>query len=331
MTRRITILGSGAMATACACLLCEQADQQVTMWTRSADNAALLNRSRENQRLLPGVAFPESLTVTADFAEALRGADFLVVSIPTKYLRDSLAPLAQHVHGRPTAISVVKGIENGTLKRPSEIIAETLPVADVAVLSGPSHAEEVGKRLPASVVAAASSQDLARCVQEMFTTDRFRVYSNADVLGVELAGALKNVIGIAAGICDGLRFGDNAKSALMTRGIVEISRFGQQLGAAPGTFSGLAGVGDLITTCMSPHGRNRLVGQRLGRGETLHQITTSKASVAEGVNTAQSVHDLSRKMGVEMPICEQVYEVLFRNRDPLAATNALMMRPPREE
>lgn len=331
MPSRITILGSGAWATACALLLCEREDQQVTLWCRDPANAATMNRDRTNARLLPGVRFPERLVVTGDIRVAASGADYVVVAVPTKYLRATLSPLAAAVPKGVTAISVVKGIENRTLERPTEIIRECLPVGDVAVLSGPSHAEEVANRLPASVVAAAANPDLARRVQEMFTTDRFRVYSNSDLLGVELAGALKNVIGIAAGICAGLGFGDNAVSALMTRGIVEITRFGVALGADSATFAGLAGIGDLITTCISPHGRNRGVGERIGRGETLDAILSSMPSVAEGVNTAASVHDLARQKGIEMPICEQVYHVLFEGRSPLDATNALMMRPPREE
>ena len=335
MSTRIAILGSGAMATACATLLCENPDQEVVMWARTPDTAETLMRDRENRRLLPGVRFPTRLRVTSDVSEATSSADFLVVSIPTRYLRETLQGIASQVRRAPVAISVVKGIENGTLARPSEIIAETLGGrpggCEIVVLSGPSHAEEIGRRLPASVVAASQSPALSRRVQEMFTTERFRVYSNGDVLGVELAGALKNVIGLAAGICDGLGFGDNAKSALMTRGIVELMRFGAALGADPATFSGLAGIGDLITTCISPHGRNRRVGERLGRGESLADIFASTPSVAEGINTAQSVHDLAQKRKIDMPICNQVYHVLFKGRTPLEATSSLMMRPLKEE
>ena len=319
------------MATACATLLCERPDQEVTLWARTDGTAETLRQDRENRRLLPGVKYPDRLKITGDITEATRAADYLVVSIPTKYLRESLEGIAPRIGRVRAAISVVKGIENATLARPSEIISESFGGCDVAVLSGPSHAEEIGRRLPASIVAASRDAALARHVQEMFTTERFRVYSNTDVLGVELAGALKNVIGLAAGICDGLGFGDNAKSALMTRGIVEMTRFGCALGAESATFAGLAGIGDLITTCISPHGRNRKIGERLGRGENLADILASTASVAEGINTAQSVHDLARKRRIDMPICDQVYHVLFKGRTPLEATSSLMMRPLKEE
>jgi glycerol-3-phosphate dehydrogenase (NAD(P)+) len=228
-------------------------------------------------------------------------------------------------------VSVVKGIEIHTLRRPSQIINEVLGSRAVVSLSGPSHAEEIARKLPASVVAACGDIALARRVQEMFTTDRFRIYTNSDLIGVELAGALKNVIAIAAGICDGLGYGDNAKSALMTRGIVEISRFGATLGAEPATFSGLAGVGDLITTCISRYSRNRQVGERLGKGESLPAILASMEAVAEGINTAHAVLELAQQKGLEMPITAEVCAVLSGERTPAAATQSLMLRPLRDE
>jgi glycerol-3-phosphate dehydrogenase (NAD(P)+) len=228
-------------------------------------------------------------------------------------------------------VSVIKGIESGTLSRPSMIMSETLGPRPVIVLSGPCHAEEAARRLPASLVAASEDADWAVRVQDAFTTDRFRVYTNRDVIGVEVAGALKNVIAIAAGISDGLGYGDNAKSALMTRGIVEMMRFGVALGAQPTTFWGLAGIGDLITTCVSPHGRNRRVGERLARGETLAAISTEMTGVAEGVSTCPAVIGLASKHGVEMPIATEVHRVLFEGKDPVEATDSLMQRPPKSE
>jgi glycerol-3-phosphate dehydrogenase (NAD(P)+) len=201
----------------------------------------------------------------------------------------------------------------------------------MVALGGPSHAEEISRRLPATVVAASGDVALAKTVQDMFTTDRFRVYTNTDIVGVELAGALKNVIAIAAGICDGLSYGDNAKSALVTRGLVEITRFGEALGAEPLTFSGLAGMGDLITTCISPYSRNREVGQRLGQGETLNDILNSMRGVAEGVTTTSSVYELAEKLAIDMPITKEVYRVLFNEKSPEEATDTLMLRPPRVE
>ena len=331
MATKITVLGSGAMATACSILLAEHDGQSVSLWARNAEYAEDIARSRENKRLLPGVRIPENVEVTADIDRAVAGADLLVAAIPTKYLRAALTGIAPHLTDDRPVVSVVKGLENDTFQRPSEIIAEVLGHRAVVALGGPSHAEEIARRLPASVVAASGDIALARRVQAMFATDRFRVYSNLDIIGVELAGALKNVIAIAAGICDGLEYGDNAKSALMTRGIVEITRFGTACGAERETFAGLAGMGDLITTCISPYGRNRMVGERLGRGETLTQILESMDAVAEGVTTTKSVYDLAQQKGIEMPITGQVYRVLFEGCSPEEATESLMMRPQKRE
>ncbi|MFQ5734269.1 MAG: NAD(P)H-dependent glycerol-3-phosphate dehydrogenase, partial [Planctomycetaceae bacterium] len=236
----------------------------------------------------------------------------------------------QLTHDRPV-VSVIKGLERDTFMRPSEIIADVLGFRAVVALGGPSHAEEIARRLPASVVAASGDVALAKEVQAIFTTDRFRVYTNLDIVGVELAGALKNVIAIAAGICDGLNYGDNAKSALLTRGIVEITRFGRAFGAEQSTFAGLAGMGDLITTCISPYGRNRMVGERLGGGETLPEILDSMDAVAEGVTTTKSVFELADRKGIEMPITAEVHAVLFEGKSPVEATDSLMGRPPKGE
>ncbi|HWL08770.1 MAG TPA: NAD(P)H-dependent glycerol-3-phosphate dehydrogenase, partial [Planctomicrobium sp.] len=223
------------------------------------------------------------------------------------------------------------GIENDTFSRPSQIIQQVLGQRDVVALVGPSHAEEIARRLPCSVVAACPNLDRARRVQDLVTTDRFRVYTIPDLIGAELAGALKNVISLAAGMCDGLGFGDNAKSTLMTRGMVEITRFGVALGAEPETFAGLAGLGDLITSCTSRHGRNRKVGEMLGQGKTLDEILGSVTFVAEGVSTSRAVHFLAQKLGVELPIIEQIYRVLFEGVTPLEATETLMRRPTGDE
>jgi glycerol-3-phosphate dehydrogenase (NAD(P)+) len=331
MTTKTTILGSGAMATACSILLAEHPKQDVAIWARNPKNAREISEQRENQRLLPGVSIPESIQITADIQQAVEGAELLVVAIPTKFLRAALSEIASHLTDDRPVVSVVKGLENETFMRPSEIIADVLGNRAVVALGGPSHAEEISRRLPASVVAASGDVALAKQVQQMFNTDRFRVYTNLDIIGVELAGALKNVVAIAAGICDGLEYGDNAKSALMTRGLVEMTRFGTALGAESLTFSGLAGIGDLITTCFSPYGRNRMVGERLGKGETLDDILESMDAVAEGVTTTKSVFELAEQKGVELPITREVHCVLFEQKSPEEATNALMLRPPRGE
>ena len=331
MPDKVTVLGSGAMGTACAIVLAEHPDQEVAIWARNAEHAAEMVKRRENRRLLPGVEIPKRIQITADVAEAVEGSSILVAAIPTKYLRHGLEQIASTLNRDRPVVSVIKGIENDTFMRPSEIIADVLGQRGVVTLGGPSHAEEISRRLPASVVAASGDLSLARRVQQMFNTDRFRVYTNLDIVGVELAAALKNVIAIAAGISDGLGYGDNAKSALMTRGIVEITRFGTALGAEPLTFAGLAGMGDLITSCVSRHGRNRAVGERLGKGESLKQILDSMDAVAEGVTTTRSVYELADRRGIDMPITREVYRVLFEGKSPAEATNSLMDRPPRGE
>lgn len=331
MSNKVTILGSGAMATACSTLLAEHPDQPVSMWVRNPAHAEAMLRDRENRRLLPGVRIPNSVEITSDLEKALVDAEFLVAAIPTQFLRETLGSIKRHLNQERPVISVVKGIENETFYRPSEIIADVLGSRAVVALSGPSHAEEIGRKLPATVVAASGDLGLARHVQRMFNTDRFRVYTNLDLIGVELAAALKNVVAIAAGISDGLGYGDNAKSALMTRGLVEMTRFGARFGAEPATFTGLAGMGDLITTCMSRFGRNRHVGERLGQGEPLQQILGSMEAVAEGVATSRSVHQIAEQDGIEMPITSEVYQVLFEGKSPSAATHSLMLRPLRPE
>jgi glycerol-3-phosphate dehydrogenase (NAD(P)+) len=332
MPTRFAILGDGAWGTAIALLLAQKDDHRVTLWSARPENARLLRERRENVRLLPGIPIPDAILLTEDVTEAVDSADLLVSAIPTVYLRPTLQRVAPAVSPDARVLSLTKGIENNTFLRPSEIIRQVLGVEHVAVLSGPSHAEEVSRGRPTSVVVAGEDLDLARWLQACFSTDRFRVYTNLDVIGVELGGALKNIIGIAAGISDGLEFGDNTKAALLTRGLVEMTRFGVALGAEPQTFVGLAGLGDLITTCMSRHGRNRHVGERLGRGEKLEEIVPAMGGmIAEGVTTTRSVHDRAVRMEIEMPITTEVYRVLYEGKDPRAAVDDLMLRAPRLE
>jgi glycerol-3-phosphate dehydrogenase (NAD(P)+) len=327
----IAILGDGAWGTAIALLLAQNPRHRVTLWSAREDSGRLLQERRENVRLLPGVPIPRSVELTMDVKQAVAGADLWVAAIPTIYLRATLTRIAAVVSSGPPILSLAKGLENGTFLRPTEILSQVLGVEKVAVLSGPSHAEETSRGLPASVVAASHDLELARQVQQLFSTERFRVYTNRDPVGVELAGALKNIIGIAAGINDGLGLGDNAKAALLTRGLVEMTRFGVALGAEAQTFTGLAGLGDLITTCVSPHGRNHRVGQRLARGERWADIQANMTMVAEGAYTARSVHDRAAQMGIDMPITAEVYRVLYENKDPRAAVTDLMVRQPKGE
>lgn len=330
MGTQFTIIGDGAMGTACAVLLARQPAHEVTIWCQFAENQAQMSAQRENVKFLPGVPIPASVRLTTEFAEA-RHADAFVVAVPTVYLAATLERLAPLWPVGKPVVSVIKGMEQETFRAPSQIIGEQLNDPPVAVLSGPSHAEEISRGLPASVVAASGDLRLARLVQQWFTTDRFRVYTSHDLRGTELAGALKNVIAIAAGICDGLGFGDNAKSALMTRGLVEMVRFGLILGAEADTFYGLAGLGDLITTCVSQHGRNRRVGQRLGEGKTLDEILRESPQVAEGVWTARSVHDLCQRRNIDMPVTTEIYRILFEGKAPIQAVADLMNRDPKPE
>ncbi|MFN0054024.1 MAG: NAD(P)H-dependent glycerol-3-phosphate dehydrogenase [Planctomycetales bacterium] len=331
MVDKVAILGAGAMGTGCAALLAERSGAQVTLWARTQAAAQELDTCRENRRLLPGVPLSPAIEVTSDLTIATSGATLLVVAIPCSYLRRALLDMAPYLPPNVPVVSVVKGIENDTFLTPSQIIRQTLGPRDVATLCGPSHAEEFARRLPASVVVAGGHQALLESVQRLFTTDRFRVYTNSDFTGVELAGALKNVIAIAAGICDGLEYGDNAKAALLTRGLAEMTRFGVALGGRQETFWGLAGVGDLMTTCFSGFGRNRRVGERLGQGDSLTQILAELHGVAEGVATCRSVAGLARERQIVMPICTEVYHVLFDGKSPAAATMSLMQRPLRDE
>ncbi len=319
------------MATACSLILNENENQEISIWGRNSEHVNAICKHRENRRLLPGILIPDEIQITSDIQQATKNADILIASIPTKFLREALSKISSEMTSTNPVVSVIKGLENKTFMRPSEIIKDVLGDRTVLALGGPSHAEEIARRKPASVVAACEDMEFANRVQSLFNTDRFRVYTNKDIIGVELAGALKNVVAIAAGICDGLEFGDNAKSALITRGLVEMTRFGMEMGAEQLTFSGLAGMGDLVTTCFSKHSRNRSVGEKLGKGKTLTEILAETESVAEGVTATKSIYELSLERKLEMPIVSEVYRVLFEKQSPLEATARLMMRPPRDE
>ena len=326
MPTRVAVIGDGGMGTACAIILAGKPALEVALWSAFGDYARFLADRRENVKYLPGVRIPDRVAITGHIDEAVRGAQVLVLAIPTVYMRVTLERIRGALgHGRP-AVSVAKGIENKTFLRPSEIVHEVLGDRPIAVLSGPSHAEEIARQLPATVVAASGDLSLARMVQDLFSTDRLRVYTNLDLIGVELAGALKNIIGIAAGICDGLGFGDNAKAALLTRALVEMTRFGVAMGAETRTFYGLAGLGDMITTCISPYGRNRAVGEAVGAGRKLRDVLDGMDQVAEGVSTTRAVYELAERNGVDMPITAEVYRVLFEDKPPLDAVTDLMLR-----
>lgn len=328
MASTFAIIGSGAWGTTIAILLARNPSHRVRLWSYRPEVTRQLRECRQNAPLLPGITIPEAVELFDDIHAAVRETDLCIVAVPTVYLRATLTQQKPVLDSHTAVLSLCKGLENKTFDRPTEILREVVGDRPIAILSGPSHAEEVARSLPASVVAASTDVGLAKRVQEWFTTARFRVYTNPDVIGVELAGALKNVIAIAAGICDGLNLGDNAKAALLTRGIVEMARFGIAHGATPETFNGLAGIGDLIATCTSCHGRNRRVGERLAHGVQLKAILASTEMVAEGVYTARSVYEKANKMGLELPICNEVYRVLYEDKSPRAAVESLMQRTP---
>ena len=327
---QVAVIGGGAMGTAMAVLFAK-AVGEVRLWVRRPDRAGSIASLRENRDHLPGIALDDSIRPTSDVGEALDGADLAVVAIPSAFLRATVGPMAGSFRPGLPILSVVKGIEIGTGMVPTAILAEVLGTRGLAILTGPSHAEEIAAGLPASVVVAANDPDLAIEAQRALNSETFRVYTNPDLIGAELAGALKNVLGVAAGICEGLGFGDNAKAALLTRGLVEITRLGVRLGADPSTFAGLAGLGDVITTCYSKFGRNRDLGIKIGQGSTLETVRAGSKGVAEGAYTARSVSELAARLEVSMPITDEVCRILYDGKPPRLAFEDLMLRPPRDE
>ncbi|MBE7446726.1 MAG: NAD(P)-dependent glycerol-3-phosphate dehydrogenase [Planctomycetia bacterium] len=328
--KKIAVIGNGGWGTTLAILL-HKKGYEVTLWGADPSYVEYLKEKKENIKYLKGFPIPSGICITSDISNNMRDTQLIVSATPTPYLRSVLMKFKGIFAHEVPIVSVTKGIENETLMTPSEIIANVLGKPPTSLLLGPSHAEEVARGLPTTIVASSKDSNLARVVQGVFTTDRFRVYTNPDMAGVELGAAMKNVIAIAAGICDGLKFGDNSKAALISRGLVEISRLGIAMGANRSTFSGLAGLGDLITTCISPYGRNRRVGEQIGKGKKLQEILEGMEQIAEGVWTTKSVVALSRKFNVEMPITNEIYAVLFTNKNPLEAVSNLMMRAPKSE
>lgn len=318
------------MGTVCALQL-QAKGHAVVLWSAFADHARQLAATRENATFLPGFSIPPEVTITADGACALNDAEIVINAVPCQYMRSVWPALAGATPPEALYVSVTKGIENDTLHRPSEILGELVGPVRLVVLSGPSIAREVARGMPATLVAAAPDTDAARAVQTLFSSASLRVYTNDDLVGVELAGAMKNVIALAAGVIDGINAGDNAKAALLTRGLVEITRLGTAMGAKPQTFSGLAGLGDLVTTCISPHGRNRRLGELIGKGLTLEQACGTMNSVVEGVATAKSVVALADRHDVDMPIARAVYEVIFEGKPADQAIRELMVRQPKGE
>ncbi|HYJ33068.1 MAG TPA: NAD(P)H-dependent glycerol-3-phosphate dehydrogenase [Candidatus Binatia bacterium] len=327
----VAVIGGGGWGTALAALLVKNG-HAVRLWVYEADLAERMRRDRRNDLFLPGVAIPEAVAITSDLAEAATGCATVLFATPSHALRATATRLAAEktaLAAARLAVIATKGLEQDTHRRMSEVAQETLPAplgSDPVVLAGPSHAEEVARGIPTAVVAACRDHARAASVQEAFSSETFRVYTNDDVLGVEIAVALKNVVAIAAGISDGLGFGDSTKGALLTRGLAEIARLGEALGARPETFSGLAGMGDLIATATSRHSRNRRLGEAVGRGATLAEALAASPMVAEGVGTAQAAVDLAARLGIELPIAEQVRAILYEGKSARSAMRELLTR-----
>ncbi|MBI3272934.1 MAG: NAD(P)-dependent glycerol-3-phosphate dehydrogenase [Planctomycetes bacterium] len=330
MPKKVLVLGAGGWGT-CLAIHLHRKGHQTRLWGHSAEYVEWLRRYRENTRYLPGISIPEDIEITSELRAAVEGLDLLVMAVPTQFCRSVLIHLVEFFPKDGAVVSVSKGIENDTLLRPSDIIRDVLGKVRVAVLAGPSHCEEIARCLPTIVVASSKDEDLSRQVQQTFVAEHLRVYTNPDMVGVEFGAAVKNVIAIAAGILDGLALGDNAKASLLSRGMIEIARLGVALGAKKNTFFGISGLGDLVTTCVSPYGRNREVGFRIGKGQKLSAVLSGMEKVAEGVWTTRSARALARKHNVDSPIIQEVFRVLYEDKDPAHAVRDLMVRSPKSE
>lgn len=327
---KIAVIGSGGWGTAISILLSGKG-HDVYLWSWIQEETDRLAKDRENKEFLPNVKFPDKIHCTHDMAECTDGAELIITAAPSPATRNTAKQLSPHVKEGQRIINISKGLEEGTLLRLSQVYKEEIPQANVSVMSGPSHAEEVSRGLPTTNVVASEDMETAKFIQDIFMCEMFRVYTSTDIIGVELGGALKNVIALCAGISDGLGYGDNTKAALMTRGLAEMSRLGIAMGAKEKTFMGLSGVGDLIVTCTSMHSRNRRAGILLGEGKTLQETLDSVHMVVEGVNTAAAAYEMSKKYNVEMPIVEEAYNILYNNRDAREAVLLLMTREKKEE
>lgn len=330
MSEKIAVIGAGSWGTALSVSLSGNG-HTVKIWDLNKEHLKELSDNRENVRYLPEVKFPDSMQISYTVGEAIEDADIVLFSVPAQHFRSALSGALPYLKPEMVLVNVAKGIEQKSLKRLSEIAFETLPDARYVVLSGPSHAEEVGRGLPTTLVSASDEQELAEYIQDVFMSDRLRIYTNSDVIGVELGGALKNIIALGAGISDGMGYGDNAKAAMMTRGITEIARLGVKLGADLSTFSGLTGIGDLIVTCTSMHSRNRRCGIMIGEGMKPSEAIKKVGMVVEGMYTTEAAYELARQVGVEMPITEQIYRVITEKIDAREAVKSLMSRQRKHE
>jgi glycerol-3-phosphate dehydrogenase (NAD(P)+) len=329
---KVAVLGGGSWGTSLAVLL-HSSSHLVKVWEFYPERARAMREARENVDMLPGIKIPDEIVITSEMDEAVIRMDVVTVVVPSHGLRATVEKATPFLKGNETLVIATKGIEQGTLKRMSEVTREVtgFPEDRIAVLVGPSHAEEVSRGVPTLAVSASASEATAKRIQDVFMTPTFRVYTNTDVVGVECGASLKNVIAIAAGVCDGLGFGDNAKGALLTRGLAEMTRLGVKMGARQTTFSGLAGLGDMVTTCISTHSRNRYVGHEVGKGKTIKEVLSGMVMVAEGVRTTKSAVDLAERHQVEMPIAAEVFNILFKDKPVKEAIRDLMLRSPKPE
>ncbi len=328
--KKVGIIGDGGWGTTLAILL-HKKGVRVNLWGIFPEYIEVLKSKRENLKFLPGVKIPSDLFITSNLPEAVESADILVLAVPSQHMREIIGRLKGVKTDGKYFLSASKGIENKTLMRMSQVIQDVLGPVRIGALSGPTISYEVARGLPTTVVAASEDEDMAKEIQDLFMTDIFRIYTNTDIVGVELGGSLKNVIAIAAGISDGLGFGVNTKSGLLVRGIVEIARLGTKMGARQETFFGISGLGDLITTCVSSHGRNRWFGEEVGKGKSPDEVLKSTEMVVEGVGTAKACFELSKKYDVEMPIAQQVYSVIYERKDSKVAVYDLMTREKKSE
>lgn len=327
---KVGVLGAGSWGTALALLL-HNNGHDVTIWSINKDEVELLQNERENKSKLPGVILPNEMKITNDLEEGMKDKDFLVLAVPSIFVRSTARSMKPFIKEGQIIVDVAKGIEETTLMTLSEQIEEELPEADVAVLSGPSHAEEVGRGLPTICVVGAKTRETAEFLQDAFMNEVFRIYTSSDRLGIELGGALKNVIALAAGAADGLGYGDNTKAALITRGIAEITRLGVKMGGRMESFAGLTGIGDLIVTCASVHSRNRKAGYLIGQGKTMKEAMDEVKMVVEGVYSAKAALALAKKYDVSVPIIEQINAVLFEDKNASEAVRELMIREGKSE
>ncbi len=328
--RKITIIGDGGWGTTLAIYLAKK-KYPVVLWGAFEDYVQTVQKTRINKKFLPGYRIPNNVTLTSDIQYAVKSGDLIVLASPSEYLTKVLDQLKKTPYQNKHFLSVIKGIHPVTFERMSEIIHKKLGKVSLAVLSGPTIASEVAEGLATTAVVSCQKSDLAREIQKIFHSTTFRIYTNADVVGTEIAGSIKNVIAIACGICDGLGLGTNAKAALLARGLAEITRLGVKMGGRRETFYGLTGLGDLVTTCVSPRSRNRSVGEALGKGKNIKKILGDMSMVAEGVITSKAVYNLSRKLKISMPITEQVYQIIFKGKNVSKAMQELMTRPPKSE